>query len=100
PLVGMALTTKTYEKIARSLRGLSEELCKSRLLVLGGGGYSKEDVARSWTTVCLALANAPKELLMKVADTKEPKKPGWVMDDVEKSINTVKKAVFPYHNLK
>ena len=100
PLVGMALTTKTYEKIAHSLRGLSKELCKSRLLVLGGGGYSKEDVARSWATVCLALSNAPKELLDKVADTKEPKKPGWVMDDVEKSIKAVKKAVFPYHGLK
>lgn len=99
PLVGMALTTKAYEKIARSVHGLSEEL-HAPLAVLGGGGYRKEDVARSWSTVCLALANAPKELLAKVADTKEPKKPGWVMDDVEKSIKAVKKAVFPYYNLK
>ncbi len=100
PLVGMSLSTKAYEKITRTLKGISEQCSSSRYIILGGGGYKQEDVARSWSTVCLAAANAPKELLAKVADSFEIKKPGWIMDEVETTINEVKRVIFPYHGLK
>ena len=49
PLTHFALTTKTYEKVARKMHELAHKYSDDRLVVVGGGGYNPEATARSWT---------------------------------------------------
>jgi acetoin utilization protein AcuC len=51
PLVGLALTTKTYEAVAKSLHSLAHDLCNGRLLLFGGGGYDVKTTARCWALI-------------------------------------------------
>lgn len=51
PLVRMYLTTRTYEAIARAMHELAHETSSGKLLLLGGGGYNPENVARCWTVL-------------------------------------------------
>lgn len=54
-LVGLGLTAKAYKAIAEKLCNLTKQL-SSKLLVLGGGGYSKA-VPRLWALIFLILAD-------------------------------------------
>lgn len=56
PLVRLYLTTRTYEEIGKALHGLTHELSGGKLLLLGGGGYSPENVARCWTVIFAAVS--------------------------------------------
>ena len=56
PLVGLQLTTHTYQALIERLHAVAHELCDGRLLLLGGGGYHPETVARCWSIMLGALA--------------------------------------------
>jgi acetoin utilization protein AcuC len=46
PLTSLALTSRSYDEVDRVVLGLGQELCSSRVVVAGGGGYRPESVAR------------------------------------------------------
>jgi acetoin utilization protein AcuC len=50
------LTTQTYEELASSIHGLAHELTGGKLLLLGGGGYNPENVARCWSIIFSTVA--------------------------------------------
>jgi acetoin utilization protein AcuC len=60
-LAGLQYTPDGYVALLDDLRDLSRELCRSRLLVTGGGGYTPENVARG-------LARAGRRLVGSVTD--------------------------------
>jgi len=47
--------TWNIRHVARRLKLLAERHCGGRLLVLGGGGYNRDNLARAWTAVIEAL---------------------------------------------
>lgn len=100
PLVGLSLTTNAYGKIVSVLKGLSSEFCKGRYIILGGGGYQSETVARSWAVVALAAAGAPKELYTGIMDKAGGKSSPYIAKEVERTIKRAKELIFPYYNLK
>lgn len=57
PLVGLQLTTQTYQAIAERLHQTAHELCGGRMLLFGGGGYKPEAVVRCWSIMLGTLAN-------------------------------------------
>ena len=46
PLAQLQFTSKAYAEVDRIVLGLATRLCRSRLLVTGGGGYRAESVSR------------------------------------------------------
>nr|MDO8099301.1 acetoin utilization protein AcuC [Candidatus Njordarchaeota archaeon] len=49
PLAHLSLTMKAYGELASRLHTIAHEVCRGRYVVLGGGGYKPESVARAWT---------------------------------------------------
>lgn len=58
PITDLQLTERTHAEVAGRLCALADECCDGRLLVLGGGGYNRDNLARAWTAVVRALATA------------------------------------------
>lgn len=59
-MVGMGLTTRTYEKVAEITHRLAHEHCDGRYLVTGGGGYSIDAARRIWSiAVCTVSGSFP-----------------------------------------
>ncbi|MBI5878133.1 MAG: acetoin utilization protein AcuC [Chloroflexi bacterium] len=56
PLVGLQLTTQTYQALTERLHAAAHQLCGGRLLLFGGGGYHPETVARCWSLMLGTLA--------------------------------------------
>ena len=56
PLTGLRYSPASHAYAASRLRRLAEEKCGGRMIALGGGGYSPENVARAWLEVVRALA--------------------------------------------
>ncbi|MEM3398795.1 MAG: acetoin utilization protein AcuC [Nitrososphaerota archaeon] len=59
PLTGLMYTEKAHEHAVTRLHKVSEEECDGRLLVLGGGGYNRENVLKAWRKVLSNLLNPP-----------------------------------------
>ncbi len=57
PLVGLQLTTQTYQSIIEKLHAASHEWCDGRMLLFGGGGYQPDAVVRCWGIMLGTLAN-------------------------------------------
>jgi len=57
PLTNLMLTTRTYQKIAKFLYDLSNEVCDGKWLALGGGGYSPDIVGKAWTIYFAQMAD-------------------------------------------
>jgi acetoin utilization protein AcuC len=55
-LAHLRLTTKTYSEVVGEMHRLAHELCKGRLLLFGGGGYTLANVPRVWTVAFATLA--------------------------------------------
>lgn len=65
PLTHLGLTLEGYRSLARSLVGLSAEVCEGRLACMGGGGYGTYSVVpRAWTILLSELLETelPQEL--------------------------------------
>ncbi|MCI4372376.1 MAG: acetoin utilization protein AcuC [Thermoplasmata archaeon] len=54
PLARLAYTSKSYDEIDRVVLDLGKELCQSRVVFAGGGGYRPESVVRVFARAGLA----------------------------------------------
>ncbi len=59
PLTGLNYTEDVHEFVATQLHKLAHEKCRGRIVVMGGGGYNPENVAKAWTAIIRALATPP-----------------------------------------
>jgi len=55
PLTGLMYSEKVHEYATSRLHKISEEKCEGRLLVLGGGGYNRENILKAWRAVLSSL---------------------------------------------
>ncbi|MCU4140661.1 MAG: Acetoin utilization deacetylase AcuC or a related deacetylase [Methanophagales archaeon] len=103
PLVGLALTTHAYEEIAKRMHALAHSLCEGRLLILGGGGYKPENVARIWSLAFLVISGAKceKSAYEKLHDSVEVRRKASekISNEVRKVVEEVKKKVFKFHGI-
>jgi len=102
PLVGLALTTKSYIKVSSTLHQLAHKISKGRLLVFGGGGYEPSNVSRCWALIFITIADVtPKDedtykgLFDRDIKAQNPR----ILKKVRDTIKDVKKIVFPLHHL-
>ena len=56
PLAHLRFTPQAHAHAARRLRALTDELCGGRLMVFGGGGYHRPNLANAWCAVLEELA--------------------------------------------
>lgn len=61
-MVGLKLSTYLYEEVAQQIHALAHRVCEGRLVVVSGGGYEPEAVARCWGLL-LANLTGPTEAL-------------------------------------
>lgn len=59
PLVRMGLTVRTYASLGTLMHRAAHDLCAGRLILVSGGGYKPEAVARCWATFLAALVGPP-----------------------------------------
>ncbi len=57
PITHLALSEQTHAHVAGRLCTLADELCQGRLLVMGGGGYNLDNIAKTWSAVVAALVS-------------------------------------------
>jgi acetoin utilization protein AcuC len=55
PITHMGLTPDAHSHATRQLCQLADEHCQGRLLVTGGGGYNRQNIADTWTAVLKAM---------------------------------------------
>jgi acetoin utilization protein AcuC len=55
PITHMMFTPGAHARAARSLCRIADEHCNGRLLVTGGGGYNRRNIAAAWTGVLRAM---------------------------------------------
>ncbi len=55
PITHMALSPDAHAHATASLCRIADEHCDGRLLVTGGGGYNRGNIAKTWTAVLKAL---------------------------------------------
>jgi acetoin utilization protein AcuC len=51
PITHMAYSEKAHAYAAEMLCKLANQMCKGRLIAMGGGGYNHENIAKTWTAV-------------------------------------------------
>jgi acetoin utilization protein AcuC len=55
PMSNQRITCRAIQEVARRVRAIADELAGGRLLVLGGGGYALDSVAKGWVHVVKGL---------------------------------------------
>jgi acetoin utilization protein AcuC len=55
PITHMALSPDAHAHATRQLCRIADEHCQGRLLVTGGGGYNRKNIADTWTAVLEAM---------------------------------------------
>ena len=55
PITHMGLTPNAHSHATRQLCRIADEHCQGRLLITGGGGYNRQNIADTWTAVLQAL---------------------------------------------
>ncbi len=55
PLGGLAFSESFHSRVAERLHEIAHEVCKGRIVGLGGGGYDPNNCARAWTSVVRSL---------------------------------------------
>ena len=55
PITHLRYSEVSHHYAASRLKRLAEQYCQGRMLVMGGGGYNRENLARAWTAVVEAL---------------------------------------------
>lgn len=61
-MVGLKLSTRTYEAVIQKTHTLAHRICAGRLVMVGGGGYEPETVARCWAMLVANLSGKKKSL--------------------------------------
>ena len=103
PLVGLALTTRTYSVVAKTIHNLAHKLCRNRLLVLGGGGYDVSNTARCWaimfTEICGGISEGNVEQYRSLYD--EPLPQGaTILEHTKNTVEKIERMVFHFHNIR
>jgi acetoin utilization protein AcuC len=102
PLVGLNLTTRTYEAVATKIHRLAHEMCDGKLLIVGGGGYNIENTARCWLIMFATVSHKlPKDRhqylpYFDMVATQDNK------SNYERTValgEKIKKTIFPFHGL-
>ena len=57
PITHLAYSEKAHAHATRQLMKIANQHCGGKLLVMGGGGYNHENIAKTWTAVVDVLAN-------------------------------------------
>lgn len=57
PITHLRYSAAAHAHAARSLCAIADEYCNGRLLVMGGGGYNRNNLALAWTAVVRALVH-------------------------------------------
>jgi len=57
PITHLSLSEQVHAHVAERLCVLADELCHGQLLVMGGGGYNLDNIAKTWTAVVAALVS-------------------------------------------
>ncbi len=103
PLVGLALTTKTYAAVASTMHQLAHEVCNGRYLIFGGGGYDPNNSARCWAVMFANVSEAPQEIsrekYVELFDQTQPASNDRAFEEVKKTVDKLKRLVFPIHGL-
>jgi acetoin utilization protein AcuC len=100
PLVGLALTTRTYETVARSLHNLAHDLCGGRLLLFGGGGYDVNATARCWALIFTIVSEAvPSSKYGQLLDKEEVHESQTASSRVRSVVEEIKGTIFKMHGL-
>ena len=55
PLGGLTYSERTHGRITSLLHRLSHDVCRGRIVALGGGGYDVDNCSRAWMTVTRCL---------------------------------------------
>ncbi|MFT5740756.1 MAG: acetoin utilization protein AcuC [Gammaproteobacteria bacterium] len=55
PITNMAFSPASHAYAAKQLRQIADDFCQGRMLVMGGGGYNHDNIARAWTAVVDAM---------------------------------------------
>ncbi len=58
PITHLAFSEEAHAAAAAALCRIADEFCEGRLLGTGGGGYNRRNLARAWTRVVTAFAEA------------------------------------------
>ncbi|HEX2915889.1 MAG TPA: acetoin utilization protein AcuC [Chloroflexia bacterium] len=61
-MVRLKLSTHLYEYVTRRAHDLAHRFCEGRLLVVGGGGYEPDAVARCWSILLANLCGQSENL--------------------------------------
>ena len=95
PLVGLSLTTKTYEEVSSTLHNLAHENSNGKFLVLGGGGYNPVNVSRCWAvmfvTVSEAIPQSSPEYKKILDDVNLPKE-NKILEQVKETVDRIRKT--------
>ncbi|UCC33068.1 MAG: acetoin utilization protein AcuC [Candidatus Bathyarchaeota archaeon] len=102
PLVGLALTTKSYVEVSSVLHHLAHEFSSGRYLIFGGGGYEPSNVSRCWAAMFITVAGVRaknEDVYRELFDREMKYQNPEISRRVRKIIKDVKNTVFPIHGL-
>jgi len=57
PITHLRFSRKAHSHATKQLCKLADEFCYGRLIVMGGGGYNRTNIAQTWTAVVEALVS-------------------------------------------
>ncbi len=57
PITHMRFSTHAHATATRRLCEIADQYCEGRLLVTGGGGYNRDNIAKTWTSVVQAMVD-------------------------------------------
>jgi len=58
PITHMQFTAQAHAKAAQRLCKIADQFADGRLLIMGGGGYNRENLANAWTAIIQAVIDA------------------------------------------
>jgi len=102
PLVGLALTTKSYVEVSSALHRLAHRFSSDRYLIFGGGGYEPSNVSRCWALMFITVAGVrPKneEMYEELLDREIQADSPEILRKVRGTIKEVKDTIFPLQGL-
>jgi acetoin utilization protein AcuC len=100
PLVGLSLTTKTYEAVVASLHEVAHRLCNGRLVLFGGGGYDVETTARCWALVFAIVSGAvSSSKYASLRDIESTSDDSITISRVKDVVSQIKESIFKIHEL-
>ncbi|MDI6826638.1 MAG: acetoin utilization protein AcuC [Candidatus Aenigmarchaeota archaeon] len=101
PLVGLSLTTKSYEKISSTMHELAHEISGGRYLIVGGGGYNIKNVVRCWTIMFVTVSGVRPKNTQRYEELFDPeiKEEDRTLEKVKETVERLKKMIFPLHKI-